>query len=181
MDCSLPGYSVHGISQAGILEWVAISFSMRYSWLRDQTQFSCISCIGRWVLYHWATWEAPLNKYISSEHPLPLTGTGTLSAHLFLLMSCQLHSFIYSHPGFLYKTIWGLCISNVESRVHENPWCYWCSVNVLINAMVISELCCQMWFSSGGRGAWMTDAVSTWLTFYNAKSLWHGLFTFFAL
>ena len=27
MDCSLPGSSVHGISQAKILEWVAISFS----------------------------------------------------------------------------------------------------------------------------------------------------------
>ena len=27
MDCSLPGSSVHGISQARLLEWVAISFS----------------------------------------------------------------------------------------------------------------------------------------------------------
>ena len=27
MDCSLPGFSVHGILQAGTLEWVAISFS----------------------------------------------------------------------------------------------------------------------------------------------------------
>ena len=27
MDCSPPGFSVHGISQARILEWVAISFS----------------------------------------------------------------------------------------------------------------------------------------------------------
>ena len=27
MDCSLPGFSVHGISQARILEWVAIPFS----------------------------------------------------------------------------------------------------------------------------------------------------------
>ena len=27
MDCSLPGFSVHGILQARILEWVAISFS----------------------------------------------------------------------------------------------------------------------------------------------------------
>ena len=27
MDCSLPGFSVHGISQARILEWVAFSFS----------------------------------------------------------------------------------------------------------------------------------------------------------
>ena len=29
MDCSLPGSSVHGISQARILEWVVISFSKR--------------------------------------------------------------------------------------------------------------------------------------------------------
>ena len=36
-DCSLPGFSVHGILQAKILEWVAIPFSMEYSWLRDQT------------------------------------------------------------------------------------------------------------------------------------------------
>ena len=27
MDCSLPGFSVHGILQARVLEWVAISFS----------------------------------------------------------------------------------------------------------------------------------------------------------
>ena len=29
MDCSLPGFSVHGILQARTLEWVAISFSKR--------------------------------------------------------------------------------------------------------------------------------------------------------
>ena len=28
MDCSPPGFSVHGILQAGILEWVAMPFSM---------------------------------------------------------------------------------------------------------------------------------------------------------
>ena len=33
-DCSPPGSSVHGISQAGILEWVAISFSRGSSWPR---------------------------------------------------------------------------------------------------------------------------------------------------
>ena len=31
MDCSLPGSSLHGILQAGVLEWVAISFSRGYS------------------------------------------------------------------------------------------------------------------------------------------------------
>ena len=41
MDCSPPGSSVYGISQARILEWVAISFSRRSSWLRDWTHISC--------------------------------------------------------------------------------------------------------------------------------------------
>ena len=31
MDCSLPGSSVHGILQARILEWVAISVSVEYN------------------------------------------------------------------------------------------------------------------------------------------------------
>ena len=55
VDCSLPGSSVHGISQARVLEWVAISFSRGSSWPRDWT---CISCVGRQILYHWATREA---------------------------------------------------------------------------------------------------------------------------
>ena len=38
MDCSLPGSSVHGISQARILEWVAIPFSGGSSQPRDQTR-----------------------------------------------------------------------------------------------------------------------------------------------
>ena len=37
MDCNLPGSSVHGIFQARVLEWVAISFSRGHSWPRDQT------------------------------------------------------------------------------------------------------------------------------------------------
>ena len=52
MDCSPPGSSVCGISQARILEWVAIFSSSGSSWLRDWTQVSWVSCIGRWILYH---------------------------------------------------------------------------------------------------------------------------------
>ena len=37
MDCSLPGSSVHGILQARVLEWVAISFSRGSSGLGDRT------------------------------------------------------------------------------------------------------------------------------------------------
>ena len=42
MDCSLPGSSVHGIFQARVLEWVAISFSRQSSRPRDRTQVSRI-------------------------------------------------------------------------------------------------------------------------------------------
>ena len=55
VDCSLPGSSVHGILQARILEWVAISFSRGSSWPRDQTQ---VSCIGGRCFNLWATREA---------------------------------------------------------------------------------------------------------------------------
>ena len=56
MNCSPPGFSVRGILQARILEWVDISFSKGSSWLGDQI---CVSCIGRQILYHWAIREAP--------------------------------------------------------------------------------------------------------------------------
>ena len=55
MDCSLQGFSVHGIFQARVLEWVAISFSRRSSWPRDWTQVS--STAGRCFTI-WATREA---------------------------------------------------------------------------------------------------------------------------
>ena len=61
VDYSPPGSSVHGIFQARILEWVAISCFRGSSRPRDQTQVSHVSCIGRRVLYHFATWEAPVS------------------------------------------------------------------------------------------------------------------------
>ena len=46
MDCSPPGSSVHGIFQARILEWVAISFSRGSSLSRDRTRVSRIAGRG---------------------------------------------------------------------------------------------------------------------------------------
>ena len=54
VDCSPSVSSVYGLPQARILEWVTISFSRGSSWPKDWT---CISCIGRQILYHWATRE----------------------------------------------------------------------------------------------------------------------------
>ena len=68
LDCSpaQPGFCVHGILQARILEWVGSSFSRRSSWPRDQTQISHIA-IRRFNL--WATREADslITKWATKE------------------------------------------------------------------------------------------------------------------
>ena len=69
VDSSLPGSSVHGIFQARILVWVAISFSRRSSQPRDQTSVSCISCLaGRF-----STTEPPEKPWrASGSHQLEI-------------------------------------------------------------------------------------------------------------
>ena len=72
MDCSPPGSSVHGISQARTLEWVAISSSSRSSRPRDGI---CISCMGRSVLNHLPTWEVCDGLYNEAKEHIPRGGT----------------------------------------------------------------------------------------------------------
>ena len=52
MDCNLPGSSVHGIIQARILEWVAISYPKRSSGPSDPTRLLC--------LLHWQVDSLPM-------------------------------------------------------------------------------------------------------------------------
>ena len=70
----LLGSPIHGVLQARILPWVAISSTRGSSWLRDWTH---MSCVGRWVLYYWASREAsggtdPQQKVQSSCSPLDI-------------------------------------------------------------------------------------------------------------
>ena len=69
MDCSLPGSSLHGILQARVLEWVAISFSRGSSRPRDQTWVSCI--LGR-RFNLWATTGKPLERKVTAKIWIPL-------------------------------------------------------------------------------------------------------------
>ena len=77
LDSNPLGSSVHGILQARILEWVAISSCRGSLRPRDPTCISCVSCIGRRILYHCASWEAqrylyltPNSTYIPHKCPL---------------------------------------------------------------------------------------------------------------
>ena len=64
-DCSLPGFSVHGILQARILEWIAIPFSRGTSQPRNRTLVSCMA--GRFftiwakVNLHFQSWFVPIS------------------------------------------------------------------------------------------------------------------------
>ena len=70
MGWCLPGSSIHGILQARILERVAIFYSRASSGPRDWTHISCVSCIGRQVLYHCTPWEAShMRDFLKSPWP----------------------------------------------------------------------------------------------------------------
>ena len=83
VDCSPPGSSVHEIFQARILVWVAISSS------EDQICLSWISCMGRWILYCWATWEAPLSTHYQYKEEMRIWN-----------LDCQLEDQVGTRPIF---------------------------------------------------------------------------------
>ena len=107
MDCSLPGFSLHGTSQARTVEQIAISFSRRSSQLRDQTHI-CISCNGRRILYHWVTGEALL-----------ITTTRIMNKSLPLnAQSVFMHFAFLPHTSHLQKT-WK--IPEISSHFSQVP------------------------------------------------------------
>ena len=63
-DCSLPGSSIHGIFQARILEWVAISFSNAWKWKVKRKSLSCV----RLLVTSWTTaYQAPPSMGFSRQ------------------------------------------------------------------------------------------------------------------
>ena len=82
MDCSPPGSSARGVSQARILWWVSIPSSRGFSWPRNRTHISCIYCTGRQMLYHWKSRlvEGSIFRdwYESDEYPMKIGNWGRL-------------------------------------------------------------------------------------------------------
>ena len=115
IDCSPPGSFVHGILQARMLEWVAISSPRGSSWCIDWT---CISCTGGWILYHWATWEAPINIIGENKiSPLILSDwicwLNMFIIHLYFFGELLLYTFCNFHTGH-----WKLKVLKWFSRDH---------------------------------------------------------------
>ena len=59
VDCSPLVSSVHEIFQTRILEWGAVSYSRGSSRLMGWAHISCVSYIGRQILYHWRHLRSP--------------------------------------------------------------------------------------------------------------------------
>ena len=95
MDCALPGSSVHGISQARMLEWVAISFFRESSQPRDWTWVSCIiSCIADRIF----TAELPGKTIIKMSR-------GKFQHHKLFKYLIWLNNVSDCFPKWLYKSI----------------------------------------------------------------------------
>ena len=119
MDCSPPGSSVHGIFQARVLEWVAISFSMRSSWPRNWTWVSHI--IGRCFTI-WATRDEQPRQHIKKQrHDFANKGP-----------SSQSYGFSNSH-------IWMWELDHKESWALKN----WCFRTVVLEKTLESPLDCK--------------------------------------
>ena len=106
MDCSPSGFSVHGIFQARILEWVAISSSRGSSQCRVWIHI-CVSWIDRRILYHWATWEALLVLMYTQN---VLYNIYIILLNIVLVMLWLTEWFcisLYSHTGWDYSVILG--------------------------------------------------------------------------
>ena len=76
LDCSPPGFSVHGTLQARILEWVAISSSRGFSQRRDRTGISCVSRVTGGLFATepvgsspWRAFEPPLKWWPTTKIP----------------------------------------------------------------------------------------------------------------
>ena len=86
MDFSLSGSSVHGIFQASVLEWIAISFSRRSSRARNRTWVSRIA--GKRFTV-WATREAPKHQYRYVKKQTWIPRVKSISLQLDLELRCE--------------------------------------------------------------------------------------------
>ena len=115
MDYSLPGSSVHGISQARIPEWLAIPFSRGIFPTQGSNHVSCVSCTGRQIPYHLATREATFTFL------LPLKYTGHLCLRAFALASPSAYSDLLHISSQLGPSSLPVCCSNITLLRSPHP------------------------------------------------------------
>ena len=106
VDCSPPGSSIHGILQARILEWAAISSSRGSSQPRDWTR---VSSIGRRILHCWATWEVRslLSFFCVIHAPINFIRNAYIFTVIMLLYNMVLENMLKSLTQFSFLILQG--------------------------------------------------------------------------
>ena len=123
MDCSPPDSSVHEILQVRILEWVAMPSSRGSSQPRYRP-CNYVSCIGRWVLYHWCHLGSP--HIIHTSYQLDVLSTNNTEC----VHSCHVtvgvprkHSLQWLHEIFEWRQGLTFIPSNFSAPLL--PWYQW--------------------------------------------------------
>ena len=144
VDCSSPGSSVLGIPQGRILEWVAIFISRRLPQPRDWTHFSCI---GKWILDHWAP---PGKPQFTANSPLQPQPNSALKkkpySGISLAQCCHHHSLLFTTLGAFIMIAQCLFYPKDHLSCEEEPiWLHsyiavpgmqWCSSEYLLNIWI---------------------------------------------
>ena len=137
IDCSPPGSSVHGMSQARILEWAALSSYRGSSWSRDWTHVPWVSFTGSWILYHCTTWQATYPYTPSFLISLPFMLTQSIeqsspcrTVQVFPVVQMVKNLLVMQEPRFdpwVKKILWrwewqSNPIQTVDSLIWRIPW-----------------------------------------------------------
>ena len=111
LDCSLPGSSVHGIFQARVLEWVAISFSRGSSQPRDWTRVSCIA--GRYftIWMNMNVHDSVLFSQIIPPLPSPTEFKSLSFVSVSLLLPYMFYCCYHLSKFRIYALIYSICLS----------------------------------------------------------------------
>ena len=127
MDCSLPGPSVHGILQARILEWTAISFSKNGSVFTSKT----MALTGFWM---WADkWLSSYAQMDLLSQPTQTTFFHTAAANPAILISCTVLWFVFLHQHLsssnaLYNVIMIMFTAYCQHLPWDKDLCLFCSL-----------------------------------------------------
>ena len=152
MECRLPSSSVHGIYQARILEWVAISFSRGSSWPRIWTWVSCLA--GR--LFTTEPLGKPTIKKVKEEHFLILVMSITFIFKIFLKNNFKFIFSIFGCPGSL-LLCGPLLLWRVDLLSSCSPWSSHCG----------GFSCFRAWATGlagfSAYGLWTQYLVVSWL------------------
>ena len=129
--------SIHGISQARILEWVAISFSRAFFYPRNRTQVSCIA--GR-LFTDWATCTAwPVFLDLS---PLPWRThhlhVSSNPHHLTPKLKCSQSA--HQNPRSL-RCLFLLCISCLKCNLTKTKFSMFSAKKLTSNLIVSHHFC----------------------------------------